>query len=672
MKNGKIALVGNPNSGKTSFFNALTGSNQHVGNWPGVTVEKKEGKFIYKDKEYDVVDLPGIYSLGAFSEDEVVARDYILTGDPDVIINIIDAGNIERNLYLTTQLLEMKKRLVIALNMVDEAEKRKIKFDLGELSKRLGAPVIPTVAHKGIGVEEIVEAAINAIDDKTSIENPLIYSGVVKHHIEHMEEILKNNNLPYPIEWTAIKIVEGDLNILKKLEGVNVDKKIIEDIKEYYKYHTSDSFELEIVDSRYAFAHKIAEYSVIRPLEEVITLTDKIDKILTNKYLGVPAFAIIMLIVFQLTFAIGEKLLGSFAAGSIEGLGRLLEIFLIKIKAPGWLVSFIIDGVINGVGAIIEFVPLITVLYLLLGFLEDSGYMARAAYVWDDLMRRFGLQGKAFISMIIGFGCNVPGIMSTRTMDSKKDRMITMLITPFMSCGAKLPIYSVFIAAFFSKHGGLVLFSLYAFGIFVALIMAKLLNKTLFKGDSSYFIMELPPYRIPTATNVLRNMWDNVSGFIKKAGTIIFLVIIIMWMLAVLPTSVEPYSQYSILGTIGTFLAPIFRPAGFGTWQESVALFAGIPAKEAVVGTLGMLYAGQYIEEGVILVNAIRQHFTPLTALSYMIMVLLYTPCAATLGIVAKETRSTKWPLIMAIYTFAIGWFVAVIVYQIGSLLGFS
>lgn len=672
MENRKIALVGNPNSGKTTFFNVLTGANQHVGNWPGVTVEKKEGKFTYDGKEYDVIDLPGTYSLGAFSEDEVVARDYVLTGGADVIINVIDASNIERNLYLTTQLLEMEAKVIIALNMIDEAQKRDIKFDIDELSKSLGVPVIPTVAYKGTGKEDIIKEAIKLMDAGDEVKSPLSYAGSVEHHIDHMMKILEGKNLPFSTRWTAIKIVEGDAEIQQKLKDANVDKSVLDGIENFYKYHSSDSFELDVVDARYSFAHKAAERAVIRPTNEVVTLTDKIDKILTNKYLGVPAFAVIMFAVFQLTFAIGEELLGGFAADLMEGLGGLLETFLIYVNSPDWLVDFMIDGIINGVGAVIEFVPLITVLYLLLGFLEDSGYMARAAYVWDDLMRKFGLQGKAFISMIIGFGCNVPGIMSARTMDNKKDKMITMLINPFMSCGAKIPIYSVFIAAFFSKHGGLVLFSLYAFGVIMALIVAKILNKTLFKGETSYFIMELPPYRIPTFKNVLRNMWDNVSGFIKRAGTIIFVVVTLMWILAVLPGSAEPYSQFTLLGRIGTFLTPIFTPAGFGTWQESVALFAGIPAKEAVVGTLGMLYAGQYVEEGAILVNAIKLHFTSLTALSYMVMVLLYTPCAATLGILAKETKSLKWPLFVAIYTFVIAWFVAVLVYQVGSLLGFS
>ncbi|MGI6752171.1 MAG: ferrous iron transport protein B [Anaerovoracaceae bacterium] len=672
MKNITMALVGNPNSGKTTFFNALTGSNQHVGNWPGVTVEKKEGILKYEGKQYHIIDLPGTYSLGAFSEDEVVARDYILTGDADVIINVVDAGNIERNLYLTTQLLEMEKNIVIALNMVDEAEKRDIRFDVEGLSKKLGVPVIPTIAAKEKGVDLVIAKAIEMIEEAPSMSSPIKYNDSVEHHVEHIEKAIEGIDLPYPARWVALKVVEGDKEILKKVKKLDVDGQAVKYIDNFFKFHTGESFELDIIDSRYAFAHKAADGTVIRPMEETVTITDKIDRVLTNKYLGIPAFAVIMMVVFQLTFVIGEGMLGSVAAALIDGIGGLLERYLTFANAPGWLVSFMIEGVINGVGAVIEFVPIITVLYLLLGFLEDSGYMARAAYVWDELMRRLGLQGKAFVSLIIGFGCNVPGIMSARTLDNKKDRMITTLINPFMSCGAKIPIYSIFIAAFFPSHGGLILFGIYTFGIIVALIMAKIFNKTLFKGESSYFIMEFPPYRIPTIKNVLLNMWDNVSGFIKKAGTIIFLVITLLWLLAVLPASAEPYSQASILGRIGELIAPIFAAAGFGTWQESVALFAGIPAKEAVVGTLGMLYAGQYMEEGVVLVNAIQMHFTPLTALSYMAMTLLYTPCVATLSTVAKETNSIKWPLFMALYTFAIGWFVAVLIFQIGSLLGFA
>ncbi len=671
MANKKIALVGNPNSGKTTLFNVLTGSSQHVGNWPGVTVEKKEGVLKVNGAEFDVIDLPGIYSMGAFSEDEIVAMDYILSGDADLVINVIDSSNIERNLYLTSQLLEMGQNIVVALNMADEAERRNIKFDLAGLAKSLGVPVISTVAHKAEGKEAVIEAVLAAVANKKSYPNPLQYNSNVVHHIEHVAELLAGKELPYPAEWTAIKIVEGDSHVLQKLRQANVAEELLEEIDEFNKYHSSDSFELEIVDSRYAFANNVAAQNVIRPEKEVVTLSDKIDRFLINKFLGIPIFALVMFVVFQVTFVLGEEILGGYAVTVIDWLSELFEGLLAAVNAPDWLISFFISGVFNGVGAVIEFVPLITILYLLLGLLEDSGYMARAAYVWDSLMRKFGLQGKALISMIIGFGCTVPGIMSTRTMDNKKDRMITMLINPFMSCGAKLPIYSVFIAAFFPRHGGIILFSLYGFGIIVALIMAKVFNKTLFKGETSYLIMELPPYRIPTIQNVLRNMWNNVSGFIKKAGTIIFLVITVMWLLAVLPTSAEPYSQASLLGRIGTFLVPVFRLAGFGTWQEAVALFAGIPAKEAVVGTLGMLYAGQYMEEGKALVDAVRQNFTQLTALSYMAMVLLYTPCVAVLGIVSKETKSIKWPVFTALYTFAIGWVVAVAVYQIGLLFGF-
>lgn len=672
MRKGTIALVGNPNSGKTSLFNALTGANHYVGNWPGVTVEKKEGFFEFEGEEYHVVDLPGTYSLGAFSEDEVIARNFILSEEAEVIIDVVDANNFERNLYLTTQLLEMGQKVVIALNMVDEAEKKDILFDIAALSKKLGISVVPTVATKGTGLEDLIRRAVFVLNEGEVVKNPLRYDEVIEHHIEHVEEFLKEEQLPFPLRWVALKVVEGDQALIESLLESDLSEKARTEIRNFARYHSSDNFELEIIDTRYRLTHEIAKGTVSRPEIQKVTLSDTIDKFVTNKFFGIPIFAAIMFVVFQLTFVIGEDLLGGAVASLVELFGGWLERILTLVSAPAWLISFMADGVINGVGAVVEFVPVITVLYLLLGFLEDSGYMARAAYIWDDLMRKFGLQGKAFVSMIIGFGCNVPGIMSARTLDNKKDRMITTLINPFMSCGAKLPIYSVFIAAFFPEHGGIVLFSLYFLGILIAMLMAKLFSKTLFKGESSYFIMELPPYRTPGAKNVLRNMWDNVYGFLKRAGTTVFAVVTLVWVLAVLPGSVEPYSQHSILGQIGTFIAPIFRYAGFGGWQEAVALFAGLPAKEAVVGTLGMLYAGQYVEEGSMLVNALQQNFTSLTALSYMVMTLLYTPCAAVLGTVKKETNSIGWTLFLALYTFAIGWLFAVAIFQIGSLLGFS
>lgn len=661
-----IALVGNPNCGKTTLFNALTGSNQHVGNWPGVTVEKKEGKFIYKGNQYNVVDLPGTYSLGAYSEDEIIARDYILKGNPDIVINVIDATNIERNLYLTTQLLEMGTKVIIALNMMDEAKAKNIQIDLDNLSRSLGVPVVATVASKNKGIENLIDAATSHIHTNKSNNHNFSYGENIDKEINAIKELLADSTLGYPENWIAIKLLEGDKEILNEIKTKS-PKSFCERLKAVEE--KAIDYELEIVDRRYNFINSIVKKSVEKSNEITDTLTDKIDRFVTDKWLGLPIFALIMFIVFQLTFTIGQDLLGGYIESLVEVLGITIEKFLVNINAPALLTSFIIEGIIGGVGAVITFIPLIMVLYFFLGILEDTGYMARAAYVMDGIMRALGLHGKTFISMIVGFGCNVPGVMSTRTLDNKKDRMIAILINPFMSCGARIPIYLVFISAFFYDHGGLVLFSIYGLGILVALIMGKIFSKTLFKGESSHFIMELPPYRLPSFKPVVRDMWDKVLEFIRRAGTVIFVVVTLLWVLSVFPMGVEPYSQDSFLGKIGTLIAPIFAPAGFGTWQASVSLFAGIAAKEAVVAVLGMVYSD--VNGGLELTQALQSVFTPLTAISFMVMVLLYTPCVATIATIKKETNSYKWAIFAALYTFLIGWGGAVLVYQIGRLLGY-
>ena len=658
-----IALVGNPNSGKTTLFNVLTGSNQHVGNWPGVTVEKKEGSFKHKGVLYNVVDLPGTYSLGAYSEDELVARDFIVKGSPDVVINVVDATNLERNLYLTSQLLEMGANVVVALNMMDEAESKQIRISTKDLSEALGVPVISTVAAKKKGIEDLVDGTLKAMSHEPR-KVVFTYGKEIDEEIANIRNLLKEESLPYPEDWMALKLLEGDQEMVSIIEGMGPVKDHLETL-----LSNNVDYELDIVDKRYAYVNGITKKCVVKPDDEIITTTDKIDRVLTSRLFGLPIFGLIMYLVFQLTFVVGSDFLGGYVETAIEIFGEFVEGWLVSMGSPHWLVSFVIEGFVGGVGAVLVFVPLIMVLYFFLAILEDTGYMARAAYIMDGIMRAVGLHGKTFISMIVGFGCNVPGIMATRTLENKKDRMIAILINPFMSCGARLPIYLVFIAAFFPNNGGLVLFIIYALGIGMALLMGKIFSKTLFKGESSHFIMELPPYRLPSASSVLRDMWEKVWDFVKRAGTVIFAVVALLWVLSVLPMGVEPYSQESILGRVGEFIAPLFAPAGFGSWQASVSLFAGIAAKEAVVAVLGMVYAG--VSEGSELVTAIRESFTTLSAVSFLVMTLLYTPCAAVIATVKKETNSYKWAAFMAIYPFVLAWVLAVLVYQIGSLMGF-
>lgn len=666
-----IALAGNPNCGKTTLFNELTKARQHVGNWPGVTVEKKEGILKFNENEYTVVDLPGTYSLGAYSEDEIIARDYIINDKPDLVINVIDASNIERNLYLTMQLLESGAKVIVALNMMDEAKNKNIQIKVKELGKKLNVPVIPIVALKGQGIHELIEKAVKFDVKESNID--INYGNSIDNEIEKISAIISKNikNKNYTSEWAALKLLENDEHIKKDLDidnnkelknQIDISCKTIEE-------NIGFEAEMSIVNERYNLISNMIKGIVIRNNEHKENSTDKIDKIVTNKFLGIPIFAVIMLIMYEITFKVGAGL-QELVDGWIGALGEVCTEALTNVGAPDLLVSLVGDGIFGGIGSVLSFLPLIMVMYFLIGLLEDSGYMARAAYVMDRLMRSLGLHGKTFVSMLVSTGCNVPGIMSTRTLENKKDRMIAILINPFISCGARLPIYALFIEAFFDSHQALILFGLYVTGIIVALIMGKIFSKTLFKGETSYFVMELPTYKLPSLRNVILLMWDKAGAFCKKAGKIILPVMILLTFLSNFPAGVEANSEQSLLGIIGGAVAPIFVLAGFGTWQAGVSLLTGILAKESVVATMGLIYAG--VEEGPELITAIQGIFTPLSAISFMVMSLLYTPCLVALGAIKRETNSWKWTLFTAVYTFAVGWIAAVLVYQVGSLLGFA
>lgn len=666
-----IALAGNPNCGKTSLFNELTKARQHVGNWPGVTVEKKEGILKFGGNEYTVVYLPGTYSLGAYSEDEIVARNYIINDKPDVVINVVDASNIERNLYLTLQLVEAGAKVIIALNMMDEAKSKNIDIKIKELSKKLGLPVIPTVALKGEGIQELIKEAVKFNVNKSNIK--INYGDEINKEISNLSKVIgkESTGKNYTSEWAALKLLENDEHIKNdlKINENNTLKKQLDISCKTIEDNIGFEGEMAIVNERYNVISDMLEGIVNRDNSRKETTTDKIDKIVTNKFLGIPIFALMMLLMYEITFKIGAGL-QEVVDGWIGSLSEMATEALTGLGAPDLLVSLVGDGLFGGVGSVLSFLPLIMVMYFLIGILEDSGYMARAAYVMDRLMRSLGLHGKTFVSMLVGTGCNVPGIMATRTLESKKDRMIAILINPFVSCGARLPVYALFIEAFFDEYQALILFGLYVTGIIVALIMGKIFSKTLFKGDTSYFVMELPTYKVPSIKNVALLMWDKAGAFFKKAGVIILPVIVVLTFLSNFPSGVEANSEASLLGMIGGAVAPIFTLAGFGTWQAGVSLVTGILAKESVIATMGLIYAG--VEEGPELVTAIQGIFTPLSAISFMVMSLLYTPCLVALGAIKRETNSWKWTIFAAVYTFAVAWIASVLVYQVGSLLGFA
>ncbi len=675
----RIALTGNPNIGKTTIFNALTGANQKVGNWPGVTVHKKEGQFTHKNEVYTVVDLPGTYSLGSYSEDEWIATEYVLSHEADVILNVVDATNLERNLYLTLQLIEMEVPVVLALNMMDEARRYNIHIHIDELSKQLGIPVVPVIASKREGIDVLIETVVHELTPKSEPPHRGRHRRRCHAHTHSVHPAVGEADIPglhalvefyqergvHPSLWHANQTMGGDLSLLEQQEDLPQE---IAGIKAVLEEDPS-RYELDVIDYRYMRIHSILMESVTEVTSVQENFSDRVDRIITHPIWGIPIFAGVMFLVFQLTFAFGQDMLGDLLDGWVTGFAETVGAALGQTSLHPLIAGFITDGLIAGIGTVLTFIPLIVVLYLLIGFLEDVGYMARAAYVMDSFMRRIGLQGKTLISMIVGFGCNVPGVMATRTLENKNDRMIALMINPFMSCGAKIPVYAMLIGVFFPKIGGLVTFGLYAFGFVVAIVVAKIFSKTIFKGKTSDFIMELPPYRAPIVRNVLRNMADNVLSFIKRATTTITVVIAMVYLLSVLPYGVDPYSAESFLGQIGSWVAPILAPMGNGNWQAAVGLVAGMPAKEGVTATLSMIYGAS---ADLSIQQALSAGFTPLSAFSFLVMVLLYTPCVAVLSTVKAETRSTKWMLFMAFYTLFVAYIVSVVVYQVGRLMGFA
>ncbi|MDI9594666.1 MAG: ferrous iron transport protein B [Atribacterota bacterium] len=669
-----VALVGNPNSGKTTVFNNLTGAHQSVGNWPGVTVEKKEGKININGEVLRIIDLPGTYNLGNYSEDERIARDFILFEKPEIIINIVDATNLERNLYLTFQLLEMGARVVLALNMSDELKIKQMNIDSEKLALLIGKPVVPTVAIHGEGLNELLQEVLReskkkdlrsfAVDYGKEIENEIIN---LDHHLL-LNPSWENSDKS---RWFAIKLLEGEMNTLQKLvKNLNIERFIpIRDTAvKRLENLLGEEVESLIAERRYDFIQKIVAQAITRKetSEAQLSLSDKIDRIVTNRYIGIPLFLFAMWALFQFTFKVGDPFIG-YIEGFFEWLTGVIEPWLVGLGASELLRSFVLDGVIGGLGSVLVFIPNIFLLFLAISLLEDSGYMARAAYIMDRFMHTLGLHGKSFIPFLIGFGCNVPAIMATRTLENRRDRLITILINPLMSCSARLPVYILFAGAFFGAHQGLVIFSLYLMGIVLAILMGIVFKKFLFKGESSHFVMELPPYRLPTLKNTWIHIWGRLSSFIRRAGTIIFAVVILIWVLSNLPAGVEFASQESFLGRIGSALAPIFKPAGFGTWQAAVALLFGVLAKEVVVGTLAVLYG---IAELGLSESLIVHSWTPLSAYAFMVMTLIYVPCVATIGTIKRETNSWGWTLFVVAYTLILGWLVAVLIFQIGKYYG--
>jgi len=723
----RLALAGNPNSGKTSIFNAITGESQHVGNYPGVTVDKKFGKIRYDNKTVEIIDLPGTYSLSAFSIEEIVTRDFVIKEKPDVIIDVIDSTNLERNLYLCLQFQELGVPVVGALNMTDEAEKLGVHIDEKQLSTILGIPFVKTIGSRGKGTDELLSVSMKVAEGAISSNTRHLNYGPeleIQHNL--LIDLLQTDVLfdqKYPLHWMAIKLIENDNDAVKKIVREHNQATAILDAAEksrqWISKHFGEDSEVVVGEQRYAYIHGACRAVLsIDQKNKRIDYTEMIDRVVLNRYFGLIIFLIVMFLIYHVTFSLGNPL-----SDVIDSFFGFIQTFVKTNLPDGILKDFIVEGIIGGVGGVLVFSPIVVLLFLGLSFLEDTGYLARAAFVMDNFMHLFGLHGRSFIPMMVSTGCAVPGVMSARTLVNPKDRVLTILIAPLMMCGAKTPVIAMLTAAFFPQHAGLVFWSIWFFGWMLALFLAKFFRKTIYRGEASPFVMELPPYRMPTIRGIFTHMWEKSWAYVKKAGTFILAASVIIWFMLYFPR-LKNYSQdyskieqqleteyldqlkniddpaqseklynafqqnknrmiaqlsreelnYSIGGRLGKLIEPIFKPCGFD-WRIDIALIAGFAAKEVIISTMGIVYGISDIEndgDDVSLRKKLKNDalYNSRNMLALMIFVLTYVPCMATLAVVKKELHKWKYPLFMATYTLIVAWILAVLIYQISGIFG--
>ncbi len=662
-----VALEGNPNVGKSTLFNALTGMRQHVGNWPGKTVEKKEGLCRYKGSTLKIVDLPGTYSLTAYSLEEMIARDFVIHERPDVVVDIVDASNLERNLYLTLQTLELTGKVVIALNMTDVAKARGLDIDVKKLSEILGVPVIPTGADKLRGIEDLVSAMVGVAEGKIETRPcKLDFGRHIEGQIKEVGEVLKDMDLKgHTLRWFAIKLLENDSEAIEVTKSLKDGQKIFEKVDATRRSEIHHDMEVEIADKRYEIIDRIIKDVLKKKRVTEEEITDKIDRVVTHKVLGLPILLGIFASIFWITFNVSAPLMGAFD-GFFGRLGEVTGAWMVSLNAPEWLTSLMVDGVIAGVGGVMVFLPLIAIFFLIFAFLEDWGYMARAAFVMDRIMHAIGLHGKTFLSLLMGYGCNIPGIMATRTLEHRKDRLIAILINPLIPCGARLGVMTFLVAIFFKGNTAtLVMLSLIVLSLALVVLTGLLLRRFVLPGEHPAFIMELPPYHKPTIRGLAIHTWERVGVFVKRAGTIIVLVSIVIWALSSFPSGAELGDTY--IGQLGKLLKPLGSPIGFD-WRLMVALIFGFAAKELTLSTLAILYG---LGEEVGLEVALATQWTSLIAYTFLVVQMIYIPCLASMAIMKKETNSWKWTMFGVAYTIILAFIMGIIVYNVGLRIGY-